>query len=165
MVIENTYTEQEILTLLSEIVDPEIPVVTIQEMGMLKKVNLSEEGCEVIITPTYTACPAMGVIEADILTLLNQKGIKNPKVTLVYTPAWTTDDMSEATKAKLVKWGIAAPLHSSCTNWSKPGSERINCPKCNSPKTRMLSRFGSTACKALYSCDDCKEPFEYFKCH
>lgn len=161
------YTKEDILFILAGIVDPEIPVVTIQEMGMLRDVILSDEYCEVIITPTYTGCPAMGIIEHDIIELLHQNGLANVKVTTSYSPAWTTDWMSEGTKEKLRKFGIAAPVHSSCVNWLKPlnDSQEVHCPKCNSTHTKLISQFGSTACKALYQCSDCQEPFDYFKCH
>jgi len=159
------YTESSIIDLLSEICDPEIPVVTIQEMGILRGVNISEDFCEVIITPTYSGCPAMGIIEQDIISLLQKHDVQNPKVKLAYSPAWTTDMMSDATKEKLRNFGIAAPLHSSCMNWMKPSDITVTCPRCASKNTRLISQFGSTACKSLYSCNDCKEPFDYFKCH
>ena len=165
MVTEIKHTKEEIFELLSSICDPEIPVVSIQEMGMLKDVIVTENGCEVFIMPTYTGCPAMGIIEADILSLLKLNGIFHPKVTLVYSPAWTTDNMTENTKEKLRKFGIAAPAHSSCNNWLKPTNVEVSCPKCHSKNTKVISQFGSTACKALYSCNDCKELFDYFKCH
>lgn len=157
--------KQYILHLLTAVCDPEIPVVTIEEMGILRDVNVNNEFCEVIITPTYFGCPAMGMIEADIIEVLKKNNIINPTVKLVYSPAWTTDFMSETTKEKLRKFGIAAPLHSSCMNWSRPSDINVECPNCNSKNTKLISQFGSTACKALYSCNDCKEPFDYFKCH
>lgn len=149
--------------LLSQIADPEIPVVSIQEIGMLRDVVFTDKGCEVIITPTYTGCPAMGIIEADIKALLNEQGI-DATVKLVYAPAWTTDWITEEAKEKMRKYGIAPPEHSSCGNVLK-AEEHIACPLCNSENTEVVSRFGATACKALYKCNDCKEPFEYFKCH
>jgi ring-1,2-phenylacetyl-CoA epoxidase subunit PaaD len=165
MVTPTHHSKNEILLLLSKIVDPEIPVVTIQEMGMLRDVILTNNTCEVIITPTYTGCPAMGIIEHDIKELLELNGISEVKVTTSLAPSWTTDWMSEGTKEKLRNYGIAAPSHSSCVNWLEPTSLVVNCPKCNSKKTELISQFGSTACKALYKCEDCKEPFELFKCH
>lgn len=165
MLITTTLSKVEIFDLLSTIKDPEIPVVSIQEMGMLRDVIVTDDSCEVIITPTYSGCPAMGIIEDDIKALLKENGIENPKVTLVYSPAWTTDWMTEGTKEKLRDYGIAAPIHSSCINWLKPNSTIVACPCCQSENTKIVSQFGSTACKALYSCNDCKEPFEYFKCH
>ena len=165
MVNTAPYSKEDILFILAGIVDPEIPVVTIQEMGMLRDVILMDDLCEVIITPTYTGCPAMGIIEHDIVELLIQNGVQNVKVTTSYSPAWTTDWMSDGTKEKLKNFGIAAPIHSSCTNWLNPKSVIVSCPRCNSTHTTMISQFGSTACKALYKCEDCKEPFDYFKCH
>lgn len=163
--VKESYQREEILALLSDIKDPEIPVVTIEEMGMLRDVILSDKGCEILLTPTYTACPAMGIIEQDILSTLKEAGIKNANVTMVFAPAWTTDWMSETTKEKLIRFGIAAPVHSSCSNWLSPKNVEVKCPKCESTDTKMISQFGSTACKALYSCNHCHEPFDYFKCH
>jgi ring-1,2-phenylacetyl-CoA epoxidase subunit PaaD len=165
MVTPATHSKEAIFGLLATIHDPEIPVVTIQEMGMLRDVILDENGCEVIITPTYTGCPAMGIIEHDILKLLHDSGIKEVRVTTSYSPPWTTDWMTAATKEKLKNYGIAAPIHSSCVNWLQPNNLVISCPRCHSSDTTLISQFGSTACKALYSCTSCKEPFEYFKCH
>lgn len=151
------------MELLSEIADPEIPVVSIREIGMLRDVKIDGNTCEVIITPTYTGCPAMGIIEADIKALLDSKGIPST-VKLVYNPAWTTDWITDEAKAKMRKYGIAPPEHSSCGNISV-AEQHIACPQCNSTDTEVISRFGATACKALYKCNSCKEPFEYFKCH
>lgn len=163
--VNATLNREEILALLSEIKDPEIPVVTIEEMGMLRDVLISDNSYEVLLTPTYTGCPAMDIIEKDILSTLQEAGIANAKVTMVLAPAWTTDWMSESTKEKLIHFGIAAPVHSSCVNWLSPKNVEVNCPKCGSSNTNLVSQFGSTACKALYTCNSCKEPFDYFKCH
>jgi len=163
--METQLSKEAILLILVDIVDPEIPVVSIQEMGMLRDVKLDASGCEVLITPTYNGCPAMAIIEQDIIDRLHQHGIEKVKVTTVYAPAWTTDWMQEETKEKLKKFGIAAPVHSTCVNWLKPGSVTVECPRCHSMHTQIVSQFGSTACKALYRCLDCKEPFDYFKCH
>ncbi len=160
------YTKEDIFNLLSTIPDPEIPVVNIQEMGMLRDVVLTDKGCEVIITPTYTGCPAMGMIEDDIKRVLAEKGVSNVTVKLVYAPAWTTDWMSNEAKEKMRKYGIAPPMSSACNKLTAYGKhEFIKCPYCNSTNTELISMFGSTACKALYKCEKCKEPFEYFKCH
>lgn len=158
-----THTKEAIMDLLSEIADPEIPVVSIREIGMLRDVHITDEGCEVIITPTYTGCPAMGIIEADIKALLAEQDIK-AQVKLVYAPAWSTDWITEKAKEKMRAYGIAPPEHSSCGNLMQ-AEAHISCPICQSKNTEVISRFGSTACKALYKCNDCKEPFEYFKCH
>ncbi len=152
------------MQILSAIQDPEIPVVTIEEMGMLRDVLVNDEGFEVILTPTYTGCPAMGIIEQDIKMMLDKHGVFPSKVKLVHDPAWTTDWMSDVAKQKLQRYGIAPPLHSSCSG-EVFTSNVIECPRCHSTDTVMISRFGSTACKSLYQCNDCKEPFEYFKCH
>jgi ring-1,2-phenylacetyl-CoA epoxidase subunit PaaD len=162
--VTQAYTKEDILGYLSEIVDPEIPVVTIQEIGMLRDVLVTEHGYEIILTPTYTGCPAMGIIEDDIERLLAEKGVAPVSVKLVYAPAWTTDWMSDAAKEKMRKYGIAPPEHSSC-NKTFSVKNSVTCPKCGSENTDLISRFGSTACKALYKCNSCKEPFEYFKCH
>lgn len=160
--VSTAYTREDIFELLSQIADPEIPVVTIQEIGMLQDVRMTETGCEVIITPTYTGCPAMGIIEADIKALLDKHGIDST-VKLVYHPAWTTDLITDAAKEKMKQYGIAPPVHSGCN--VSYAEAHIACPQCRSTDTEQISRFGSTACKALYKCNECKEPFEYFKCH
>lgn len=162
--VKHALSKDDIYQMLSVIPDPEIPVVSIQEMGMLRDININENGVEVIITPTYSGCPAMGIIEQDIKMTLHKNGVKNVLVRLVYQPAWTTDWMSESTKQKLRDYGIAAPLHSSC-NRDSFAQNIIECPHCHSDDTVPVSRFGATACKALYQCNSCKEPFEYFKCH
>lgn len=158
------HTKEEIFNILSVIPDPEIPVITIEEMGMLRDVRLTDKGYEVILTPTYTGCPAMGIIEQDIKMTLNKNGVSQVIVKLVYEPAWTTDWMSDKAKDKLRLYGIAPPMHSSCSQ-DVFSHNIIKCPNCGSTDTVMLSRFGATACKSLYKCNDCKEPFEYFKCH
>lgn len=162
--VEMRYTKDEIIDFLSVIADPEIPVVSIREIGMLRDVHLVGDGCEVILTPTYTGCPAMGIIEADIKQLLLEKGIFPVSVKMIYTPAWTTDWMSEEAKLKMQAYGIAPPVHSSCGDIAT-SEKHVRCPLCKSEDTEMVSRYGATACKSLYKCNNCKEPFEYFKCH
>lgn len=162
--VNPTYSKDEILKILSVIPDPEIPVVSIYEMGMLRDVLHNDNGYEVILTPTYSGCPAMGVIEQDIKLTLKQHGIAPVTVKMVYDPAWTTDWMTDVAKEKLMRYGIAPPLHSSCT-LDVFAHNIIQCPHCKSGDTVLISRFGSTACKSLYQCNNCKEPFEYFKCH
>jgi ring-1,2-phenylacetyl-CoA epoxidase subunit PaaD len=130
----------------------------------LRSVAFENDNYVVTITPTYTACPAMGLIEDQIKEHLNNHGIDNVKVQLTYSPAWSTDWISEGAKKKLKDYGIAAPKHSACGNVTGLRS-KIECPRCHSKNTELISHFGSTACKALYKCGDCKEPFEYFKCH
>ncbi len=150
--------------LVSEIPDPEIPVINIKELGILRHVKFVDDAYVVTITPTYTACPAMGMIENQIKEILEANGIKPVKVELTYTPAWTTDWLSTSVKSKLKQYGIAPPKPTSCAKLFS-GNEKTNCPRCNSRNTQLISRFGSTACKALYVCTNCKETFDLFKCH
>lgn len=152
----------EIYSILETITDPEVPVLSIVDLGIVRDVKLNEEGIEVVITPTYTGCPAMDTITISIKLALAEQGYKNVKVTSLLSPAWTTGWMSEAGKRKLKEYGIAPPQ----TRSDRPGlTDNIQCPQCHSGNTKLISEFGSTACKALYQCNDCKEPFDYFKCH
>lgn len=151
--------EKQLWTLLEEVSDPEVPVLSILDLRIVRDVKITENAVEVFITPTYSGCPAMDAISIDIKMKLLEHGFKNIKVTHVLSPAWTTDWMSEKGKQKLKDYGIAPPHYSSDKN------QIIECPQCQSSDTRLLSQFGSTACKALYQCNDCKEPFDYFKCH
>jgi len=164
MVKEQIHKQQHIRSLLSAIADPEIPVVTIQEIGMLRDVRLLEGGIEIILTPTYTGCPAMGIIEADIKALLEANGFLPVRVSTVYEPAWTTEWITDAAKEKMRRYGIAPPVRTSCGNVINE-EKNIPCPRCGEFNTEVISRFGATACKALYRCKHCSEPFEYFKCH
>lgn len=152
---------QKIWQLLKEVPDPEIPVLSILDLGIVRHVNISSEKIEIIITPTYSGCPAMDAISMDIKLKLLEAGFKNISVIYALSPAWTTDWMTEEGKNKLEQYGIAAPAHSSVLNENSV----IKCPQCKSEDTVLLSRFGSTACKALYQCNTCKEPFDQFKCH
>ena len=155
-------TGKQIWKILEEINDPEVPVLSILDLGIVREVKMNDEGIEIIITPTYSGCPAMDVITIDIKLKLAEAGYKTIKVTSILSPSWTTDWMSESGKQKLKQYSIAPPL----TRSDHPGMTRaITCPQCNSSNTRLVSEFGSTACKALYQCNDCKEPFDYFKCH
>jgi ring-1,2-phenylacetyl-CoA epoxidase subunit PaaD len=162
--VTTAHTKEEIFSILSAIKDPEIPVMSIYEMGMLRDVLITDAGYEVILTPTYSGCPAMGIIEADIRMMLETNNVRPATVKLVFDPAWTTDWISDTAKEKLRRYGIAPPLHSSC-NQDVFNNNIIKCPQCGSTDTVMISRFGATACKCMYKCNDCKEPFEYFKCH
>lgn len=158
------HTKDEILEMLTVVPDPEIPVVSIAEMGMLRDVVVDDHVYTVLLTPTYTGCPAMEIIRQDILSVLADKGVHPVQVKMIYDPAWTTDSMSETAKEKMRVYGIAPPTHSSCNKASFQNST-IRCPFCNSSDTKIVSRFGSTACKALCTCKECLQPFEYFKCH
>ncbi|MCU0321136.1 MAG: phenylacetate-CoA oxygenase subunit PaaJ [Chitinophagaceae bacterium] len=153
-------TKEYIYSILHNVADPEIPVLTIQDLGIIRDVVLNNDLVEVIITPTYNGCPAMDMISTNIRFALAENGITQTKITTVLSPAWTTDWMTEIGKQKLKQYGIAAPNKS----FDIP-ADGVECPQCNSTQTKLISEFGSTACKALYQCQDCKEPFDYFKCH
>jgi ring-1,2-phenylacetyl-CoA epoxidase subunit PaaD len=157
-------TAQKLFDLLSGISDPEIPVITIGELGILRSVEKVDEKLIIKITPTYSGCPAMHAIETEILETLKENNITNAEVKTVYSPVWTTDWINEEAKEKLRKYGISPPgkLHGK-NNLS--GDREIKCPQCNSGNVQMISQFGSTACKALYKCNSCLEPFDLFKCH
>ncbi len=160
-----THSREMILKILSEIPDPEIPVITIKDLGILRNVELNSEGCRVTITPTYSGCPAMKAIEDQIRSTLQLHGIGNVEIKTLYAPVWTTDWISDEAKEKLRKYGIAPPEKKSLDKGSLLGkAKHPACPQCGSMNTEMISQFGSTACKALYRCKDCKEPFDYFKC-
>jgi len=153
---------------LEEVTDPEIPVLTVIDMGIVRDIVLHEDDLlEIIITPTYSGCPAMDVIAMNIKMQLLSLGYKNVKVSQVLSPAWTTDWMTEEGKRKLKEYGIAPPnpKQQVCSDKLFAPHEAVECPHCNAHHTHRVSEFGSTPCKALYVCDDCKEPFDYFKCH
>lgn len=158
--------EQHIYDLIKDIPDPEIPVITIVDLGVIRKVEEKGDEFYITITPTYTGCPAMNQFEDDILKTLKEEGISNVKIETSYEPAWTTDWMSDEAKQKLQDYGIAPPQEKTSDKNYIIGKEkkRVICPQCKSENTAMISQFGSTACKALYQCNDCKEPFDYFKC-
>jgi ring-1,2-phenylacetyl-CoA epoxidase subunit PaaD len=148
----------------ARVVDPEIPVLTIADLGVLREVTLTEEGVEVAITPTYSGCPAMNMIALEIELALEREGFSKPKIRTVLSPAWTTDWMSEDGRRKLGEYGIAPPLPASSRR-ALFGVQEVPCPQCGSSDTELLSEFGSTSCKALWRCMACREPFDYFKCH
>jgi ring-1,2-phenylacetyl-CoA epoxidase subunit PaaD len=160
-------SEQKIWSILSTVADPEVPVLTILDLGIVRAVKLNGDEIEIIITPTYTGCPAMDMIAMNIRLALAEHGYKQVKITSILSPAWTTDWMSEEGKQKLKSYGIAPPnpKQQVCDDKLFAAAEAVQCPLCNSYHTHRISQFGSTACKALYQCDDCKEPFDYFKCH
>lgn len=159
--------EKKVWDLLGHITDPEVPVLTILDLGIVREVKMDESGVDIIITPTYSGCPAMDMIAANIRMEMLAAGYHNVHIHTVLSPAWTTDWMSETGKQKLKSYGIAPPSGKQqvCSNELFAPNEAIQCPQCNSWHTHRISEFGSTACKSLYQCDDCKEPFDYFKCH
>ncbi|MCV2216879.1 1,2-phenylacetyl-CoA epoxidase subunit PaaD [Thauera sp. Sel9] len=160
-------TIDDVWAALDHLTDPEIPVVTLRELGILRDIRETANGIEVVITPTYSGCPAMGQIEDDVRASLQQAGIEARVITQL-APAWTTDWMSEEAKAKLRAYGIAPP-HTTPSDTSvirfvrRVDTRPVACPQCGSTNTILSSQFGSTACKALYKCLDCQEPFDYFK--
>lgn len=157
--------ETTIWNYLEEVPDPEVPVLSVIDLGIVRSVKvLSETEVEITITPTYSGCPAMDYIERNIREVLTEKGMDTIHVRTVLSPAWTTDWMSEAGKEKLLAYGIAPPVNEVDKLVLFGDAPVVKCPQCHSENTRMLSQFGSTACKALYQCNDCLEPFDYFKC-
>ena len=148
----------------AQVVDPEIPVLTIADLGVLRDVAVNGDSVEVTITPTYSGCPAMNMIAVEIELALDRAGIRNPKITTVLSPAWTTDWMSTEGRAKLKDYGIAPPRAGGGRR-ALFGADEVECPQCGSHDTELLSEFGSTSCKALWRCKTCREPFDYFKCH
>ena len=161
----NRQLPTDIWKILSEVVDPEIPVLTVMDMGIVRDVQQKENSIEVSITPTYSGCPAMDAIASDIKSALQKNGYESVTVKTVLSPAWTSDWLTEEAKEKLRKYGIAPPEHTtSDKNVLLGKSKTVKCPRCGSTHTEMISNFGSTACKALWKCLDCKEPFDYFKC-
>ncbi|MCV6615380.1 MAG: phenylacetate-CoA oxygenase subunit PaaJ [Cellvibrionaceae bacterium] len=155
----------EIHAALDGVVDPEIPVLSVKELGVLR--DLAWEGDEMVvtITPTYSGCPAMSNFEDDIKLCVEQLGIPNVRIATRLSPAWSSDWLTPEAKAKLLDYGIAPPLEATTSKKVLLGeSPEVICPNCRSKNTSEVSRHGSTACKALYQCDDCQEPFDYFKC-
>ena len=146
------------------VVDPEIPVLTIADLGVLRGVEIGDNCVEVLITPTYSGCPAMNMIALEIEAALAKAGIGGARVRTVLSPAWTTDWLTEDGRRKLRAYGIAPPAVASGRR-ALFGVEVVPCPQCGSGDTERLSEFGSTACKALWRCRSCREPFDYFKCH
>ncbi len=158
--------KQQIWKILEEVNDPEVPVLSVIDLGIVRDVVFNDSQYEVVITPTYSGCPAMDIISMNIRLKLMEYGYKDVKVKQVLSPAWTTDWMSETGKEKLKAFGIAPPnpKQQVCST-ALFADESVQCPRCSSYNTTRISEFGSTACKSLYRCENCKEPFDYFKCH
>ena len=159
-------TKDKIWALLEEIPDPEIPVLSIHDLGIVRKIDEINNEIIVTITPTYSGCPAMSQFEADIVSTLNKYGYDNVSIKTIYDPPWTTDWLSEEAKKKLQDYGIAPPEQKTTDKNALLVDDRksVTCPQCKSTSSKMISQFGSTACKSLYQCNDCMEPFDYFKC-
>lgn len=158
------FSEKEIFNLISGIPDPEIPVITIEDLGILREVRIEADKVLVLITPTYSGCPAMKTIENDIIEIFNKFEIEPYQIKTIFSPVWTTDWISDEAKEKLRAYGISPPEKSS-SDKNVLMNRNVHCPQCNSSNTELISQFGSTACKALYKCKDCLEPFDHFKCH
>ena len=155
---------------LGGVLDPEVPAVSVRDLGIVREVIPHAHGMEIVLTPTYSGCPATEVIEQDVLAALHAADLGPAWVTLRRAPAWTTDWISEEGRRKLTEYGIAPPAQVKAGDaipirffGRQPNGERLACPRCKSQNTERLSAFGSTACKALYRCLACREPFEYFK--
>ena len=163
MIIE----KEDILKILGEVMDPEVPVLSVLDLGIVRDVQMEDDRVFVTITPTYSGCPAMDIIRKNIEHSLNQHGYSSVQIRNTLSPAWTTDWMSEAGKDKLRAFGIAPPnpTQQSCESRRFHELEAVQCPHCQSFHTERISEFGSTACKAIWRCLDCLEPFDYFKCH
>jgi ring-1,2-phenylacetyl-CoA epoxidase subunit PaaD len=159
-------TAEDIFTLLSEIPDPEIPVISIIELGVIRNIEIiNDTTISLKITPTYSGCPAMKQIEDDVRKKLSENGFTTIDIKTIFSPPWTTDWITPEAKEKLRKYGIAPPENSTeDKSWLTGKDKNIACPRCKSLNTKLISQFGSTACKALYQCQDCLEPFDYFKC-
>src|SRR5215213_2264799 len=164
---DSTFTQEQLIwNILEEVKDPEVPVLSVVDLGIVRSVKTSDDKIDIIITPTYSGCPAMDVITMDIRLKLIEKGFRNITIQQQLSPAWTTDWMSEEGKKKLSAFGIAPPnpKQQFCTT-EMFQQEAVQCPRCTSWHTELISQFGSTACKSMYRCLDCKEAFDYFKCH
>ena len=158
------HIDQKLFEILETVSDPEIPVLSIMEMGVVRSAHIINGIVEIEITPTYSGCPAMDVIAEDIISAFKEKGYE-AKVDLVLSPAWTTDWITSKGRAALEKYGIASPLSAEADKDALLGNKKIvKCPQCGSLNTKLVSQFGSTACKAFFQCEDCLEPFDYFKC-
>ncbi|MBB3211449.1 ring-1,2-phenylacetyl-CoA epoxidase subunit PaaD [Herbaspirillum sp. Sphag1AN] len=156
---------------LEQVPDPEIPVISVVDLGIVRAVEVQEDqaACKVVITPTYSGCPAMKVIATDIVAVLQQHGVAEVQIETRLSPAWSTDWMSENGRAQLKNYGIAPPAQQvvdiSSISRLHQRAPLVACPRCGSPSTVCISQFGSTSCKSLYQCKDCLEPFDYFKAH
>lgn len=159
--------EKQVWEILETVMDPEVPVLSVVDLGIIRSVHLNGKAVEVVITPTYTGCPAMEMIRIQVNLQLRLAGYDPVTIKTVLSPAWTTEWMSESGKEKLLAYGIAPPNVKQivCTTEYFQREEAVQCPHCRSYHTTMISEFGSTACKSLYKCLDCQEPFDYFKCH
>jgi ring-1,2-phenylacetyl-CoA epoxidase subunit PaaD len=164
---ETTTFEDDIRSILAEVKDPEIPVLTVEDLGIIREIKPLNDGkgVHVIITPTYSGCPAMNMIEMQVRAALEAENYTPVKVTTSISPAWTTEWMSDEGKRKLKEYGISPPTTKKRQAALLGEEPDVECPHCGSHNTEVSSQYGSTPCKALYRCLDCLEPFDYFKCH
>ncbi len=160
----NDKRAKQIWTWLAEVPDPEIPVLSVLDLGIVRDVVISADGVEVSVAPTYSGCPATEVIEQSIVAELQKQGVENVTLKRVLSPPWTTDWITEAGRDKLREFGIAPPDGTLSKRELLGGNRTVACPRCRTENTTLVSEFGSTPCKASYKCDECLEPFEYFKC-
>ncbi|AXT19148.1 phenylacetate-CoA oxygenase subunit PaaJ [Flavobacteriaceae bacterium AU392] len=164
MTVTEQHIDQSLVEILEKVSDPEIPVLSIMDMGVVRSAIIKDDVVKVQITPTYSGCPAMDVIGDDIKSALKEAGF-NAEIELILSPAWTTDWITPRGRKALEDYGIAAPLDAEADKEVLLNGKRIvKCTNCSSTNTRLVSQFGSTACKAQFQCDDCQEPFDYFKC-
>ena len=159
-------TEKEVWQKIENVKDPEVPVLSIVDLGVVRAIAIDGKKLQVTITPTYSGCPAMEFFETEIHSKLNSLGNKQVEIDVKYAPAWTTDWMSDEAKEKLKAYGIAPPEKKCSTKMKlfQDELQEVHCPRCSGVETTLTSQFGSTACKALYYCNACQEPFEHFKC-
>lgn len=163
-ITEKPNIETALIPILESVSDPEIPVLSVLDLGVIREAIEVDGVIQIKLTPTYSGCPAMDVIGEDLAKAFSEIG-KKTTVELVLAPAWSTDWISEAGKRKMEAYGIAAPLEETADKEALLGNKKIvKCTNCGSTNTHLVSQFGSTACKALFKCDDCLEPFDYFKC-
>jgi ring-1,2-phenylacetyl-CoA epoxidase subunit PaaD len=164
MTLTAQHIDQALMPILAQVSDPEIPVLTVLDMGVVRSAVINDQHVKVQITPTYSGCPAMDVIGDDIKTALKQAGY-SAEIELILAPAWTTDWITPNGRKALEEFGIAAPLEAEADKEALLGNKKlVKCTLCGSKNTKLVSQFGSTACKALFKCEDCQEPFDYFKC-
>lgn len=164
MTVTEQHIDQILIPIMEQISDPEIPVLSIMDMGIVRSAIIENDMVKVQITPTYSGCPAMDVIGDDIKKALKEAGY-NSEIELILSPAWTTDWITPRGRKALEDYGIAAPLDALADKEALLGNKKIvKCTNCGSQNTKLVSQFGSTACKALFKCEDCEEPFDYFKC-
>lgn len=164
MTLTEQHIDQALIPILRQVSDPEIPVLTVLDMGVVRSAVIENGIVKVQITPTYSGCPAMDVIGDDIKSTLKQAGYE-AEIELILSPAWTTDWITPAGRKALEQYGIAAPLEAEADKEALLGNKKlVKCTLCGSKNTKLVSQFGSTACKALFKCEDCQEPFDYFKC-